>query len=102
MIQPTDDDNTNFIITDNSSHTAKILPQKWIEPLVIIAKIKGYDSIDDYVLNLIKDRLEMFADTRDNLDHSFQIYMHNTMIGKDVPNEWASKSDVEKEEEDLK
>jgi hypothetical protein len=77
---------------------ANLLPQKWIEPLVIIVKIKGYDSIDDYVLNLIKDRLEMFADNRDNLDDSVQKYMHNTMIGKDVPNEWATTT-INKDEE---
>ncbi len=84
MIQPTDDDNTNFIITDNSSHIAKILPEKYIEPLVIIARVEGYDSIDDYVLHLIKNRLEMFTDTRDDLKEEFQEYMHNIMKGKDV------------------
>ncbi len=103
MSIPPTDDNTTFIITDNSSHIAKILPQKYIEPLVIIARIKGYDSIDDYVLNLIKDRLEMFADTRDNLDDAFQEFMHNTMMGKDVPNQWARNDAgelIETEEDD--
>ncbi len=99
-IKLTTSTDNNFTIKDTSSEIAKILPQKWIEPLVIIAKIKGYDSIDDYVLNLIKDRLEMFADTRDNLDHSFQIYMHNTMIGKDVPNEWATTTTTKDEDEE--
>ena len=45
---------------------------------------------------MIKDRLEMFSDTRDNLDDDFQKYMHNMIKGKDLPNEWASNP---KEEE---
>jgi hypothetical protein len=70
-------DNTTFIITDNSSKIAKVLPKKWIEPLVIIERVERYGGIDDYVVNLVKDRLEMFTDTRDGLDENFQKYMHN-------------------------
>ena len=61
------------------------------EPLVILAKIKGFKGIDDYVIHLIKDRLEMFTDTRDELGEVFQIYMHNIMKGPNVENPWASK-----------
>ena len=95
------DDNTTFIITDNFSEIArtKSFPDNWIEPLVIIARIEGYKGIDDYVLNLIKERLEMFTDTRDNLDDEFQKYMHNMIVGKDVPNEWAGKEQKEDEED---
>lgn len=72
-------DNTTFIITDNSSEIArtKTFPDNWIEPLTIIARVEGYNGIDDYVLHLIKDRLEMFTDTRDELDESFQKYMQD-------------------------
>ena len=108
----TDNHNNNFTITDNNSQFAKLLPEKYIEPLTIISRIKGYNGIYDYILNLIKDRLEMFADTRDNLDGVFQKYMNNTMIGKDVTNEWARNDDdvdynnkkvnADKEKEDLK
>ena len=112
MIAEPTGDNTTFIITDNSSHFAKILPEKYIEPLVIIAKVKGYKGIDDFILELVKDRLEMFTDTRDHLDDSFQQYMHDLMIGKHVPNEWArndasgenvepGNEEEEKENEDL-
>ena len=95
MIEGPTTDNTTFIITDNSSHIAKILPKKWIEPLVIIARIKGYNGIDDYILELIQDRVEMFSDTRDNLNDDFQKYMHNTIKGGNVPNEWATKTEEE-------
>ena len=91
--------NTNsssFTIKDNSSDFATFLPNKWIEPLTIIARVKGYDGIDDYILELIKDRVEMFTDTRDELGEDFQKYMHNMIKGKDVPNEWTSNN---KEEE---
>ena len=60
---------------------AKFIPEKYVEPLVIIARIQGFDGIDDYIIYLIKDRLEMFTDTRrDNLDDAFQKYMHNMII----------------------
>ena len=71
---------------------AKFIPEKYVEPLVIIARIQGFDGIDDYIIHLIKDRLEMFTDTRrDNLYDAFQKYMHNMIIkGKKdiVPNTW--------------
>jgi hypothetical protein len=83
-------DSSSFVIHDNSSEIAKFIPEKYVEPLVIVARIQGFDGIDDYIIHLIKDQLEMFVtDTcsRDNLDVSFQKYMHD-MIGdkKDVPN----------------
>ena len=102
----TEDDDTNnttnFIMNDNSSEIAraKTFPDHFIEPLVIIAKIEGYKGIDDYVIHLIKDRLEMFTDTRDELGESFQKYMHNTIKGKDVPNEWASNNKDKEENDD--
>ena len=95
-------DPKTFAINDNSSQFVRFLPEKYIEPLVIIARIKGYDSIDNYILNLIKDRLEMFADTRDGLDDYFQEYMHDRMVGKDVPNKSAHKDKEESEEEEEK
>ena len=52
------------IIHDNSSEIArtKIFPDHFIEPLVILAKIKGYKGIDDYVLHLIEHELESIRD----------------------------------------
>jgi hypothetical protein len=79
----------NFTIRDNSSEFAKLLPNNWIEPLTIIARVKNYKGIDELILEVIKDRVEMFTDSRDNLDDDLQTYFHNTIKGKDVPNEWA-------------
>jgi hypothetical protein len=82
-------DSSSFIIHDNSSQIAKFIPEKYVEPLVIVARILGFDGIDDYIIHLIKDQLEMFTDTRDNLDDTFQKYMQNMMLiddKKDVPN----------------
>ena len=61
---PAAGDSSSFIIHDNSSEIAKFIPEKYVEPLVIIARIQGFDGIDDYIIHLIKDRLEMFADTQ--------------------------------------
>ena len=83
-------DSSSFIIHDNSSEIAKFIPEKFVEPLVIVARIQGFDGIDDYIIHLIKDQLEMFTDTRDNFDDAFQKYMRDMIIGsdkKDVPNE---------------
>jgi hypothetical protein len=61
MILPTDN-NTIFIIADNSSEIARILPENLIEPLVILARIRGYKGIDDYVIHLIEHELESIRD----------------------------------------
>lgn len=70
-------DPTTFVIHDNSSKFARFIPEKWIEALTIVSKVKGYDGIDEYILELIRSRLEMFTDTRDTLDDAFQKYMQN-------------------------
>lgn len=51
-----------MIIADNSSEIARILPENLMEPLVILAKIKGYKGIDDYVIHLIEHELESIRD----------------------------------------
>jgi hypothetical protein len=57
-------DDSSFIIHDNSSEIArtKIFPDHFIEPIVILAKIKGYKGIDDYIIHLIEDELETIRD----------------------------------------
>jgi hypothetical protein len=39
----------SFIIKDTSEFV-KILPNKWIEPLTIIARVKSFNGIDEYLL----------------------------------------------------
>ena len=58
------DSDPSLIIHDNSSEIArtKIFPDNFIEPLVILAKIKGYKGIDDYVIHLIEHELESIRD----------------------------------------
>ena len=55
---------TNFIVADNSSEIArtKVFPDHFIEPLVILAKIKGFKGIDDYIIHLIEHELESIRD----------------------------------------
>ena len=67
----------NWVFRDNSSGISRCIPKQWVEPLTIIARVEGYDGVDEYVVKLIKDRLEMFADTRDELGESFQEYMND-------------------------
>jgi hypothetical protein len=69
------DNNSSISIRDNNSQILSILPKEWIEPLTIICRVKGYDGIDSYVKEMIRDRLAMFADSRDDLGEYFQDYM---------------------------
>jgi hypothetical protein len=92
------DDNTNFIITDNSSEIArtKIFPDNLIEPLVILAKIKGFKGIDDYVIHLIEDELESIRDGgqgRDDLGEYIIDYIAK-IIGPGNEKEEEEKEDV--------
>lgn len=94
------DNNSSISIKDNNSQIISILPKEWVEPLIIIAKIKGYNGIDEYVLEMIGDRLEMFIDTRDELGESFQKYMQNIEGLEDLSaaeEEEESKSNKEKD-----
>jgi hypothetical protein len=92
------DNKTTFIIADNSSQIASVLPHNFIEPLVILAKIEGYKGIDDYVIHLIKDRLEMFTDTRDELGEEFQKYMQDIIIGPDTSSSTSTTTSTNKEQ----
>lgn len=81
--ESTNDHADSFIIHDYSSEMAIFIPEKYVESLVKIARIQGFDGIDDYIIHLIKDRLEMFTDAqRNDLDDAFQQYMYNMIIGK--------------------
>jgi hypothetical protein len=93
--------NNNFLIKYNDSEFAKLLPEKWIEPLTIIARIKGYDGgVDEYIVELIRDSLEMFADARDELGEHFEKYMQNIMKKIPIPGEEEKEEDEESEEEE--
>jgi hypothetical protein len=51
-------DNNNFTIVDNLSEIAiKILPRKLVDTLTILARIKGNEGIDDYLVRIIKNEL---------------------------------------------
>jgi hypothetical protein len=104
MIYPTEtnDNNTsNFIIHDNSSEIArtKIFPDHFIEPLAILAKIKGYKGIDDYVLHLIEDELETIRDGGQGISDlgEYVIEYITRIIGSDSNNS-ISEEEVGKEE----
>ena len=45
--ESTNDHADSFINHDNSSEMTKFIPERYVEPLVIIARIQGFDGIDD-------------------------------------------------------
>ena len=95
MITPTYN-NTSFIIADNSSEIARILPQNLVEPLVILAKIKGYKGIDDYVIHLIEHELESIRDGGQGIQDlgEYVIEYIEKIIGPDSGEEKEIKDEV--------
>jgi hypothetical protein len=55
-------ENNNFTIKDNSSDISPHLPQYIREPLTILARIRGYKGIDDYVVSMVQDDLVSIKD----------------------------------------
>ena len=93
------DNNTTFIIADNSSEIAKVIPDHFIEPLVILAKIKGYKGIDDYVIHLIEHELESIRDGGQGIQDlgEYVIEYITRIIG---PDDNSSKNSSEEVKED--
>jgi hypothetical protein len=92
IYQPTDN-NTTFIIPDNSSEIARILPHNLIEPFVILARIKGYKGIDDYVIHLIEHELESIRDGGQGIQDlgEYVIQYIAKIIGPDLEEENEKK-----------
>src|SRR5690554_5082242 len=90
------DNNNSVSITDTNSQILSIVPKHWRIPLIIISYIKGY-NVDDYVLEMIRDRLAMFVDTRDDLGENFQEYMKDIEgLITEEEDEAESKSETDK------
>ena len=93
--------NTSFIITDNSSEIArtKVFPDNLIEPLVILAKIKGYKGLDDYVKHLIEHELESIRDGGQGIQDlgEYVIEYIAKIIGPDTVEEEAAVEEVKEE-----
>jgi hypothetical protein len=48
----------NIEIKDHNSKTIGLIPSNLHEPIALIAKVKGFDSIDDYVIDVLKRELD--------------------------------------------
>ena len=49
---------TTIEVKDHNSKIMYMIPSHLQEPITLIAKIKGFESVDDYVIQLVKDELE--------------------------------------------
>ena len=49
-------------VKDNNSKIIGLIPSHLQEPIALIAKVKGFESIDDYVTQLVKEDLESIRD----------------------------------------
>jgi non-homologous end joining protein Ku len=52
----------NNEVKDHNSKIIHLIPSDLQEPISIIAKIKGFESIDDYVIQLVKEDLESISE----------------------------------------
>ncbi|HET7644646.1 MAG TPA: hypothetical protein VFK40_14160 [Nitrososphaeraceae archaeon] len=48
----------NIEIKDHNSKTIDLIPSNLHEPIALITKVKGFDNIDDYVIDILKRELE--------------------------------------------
>jgi hypothetical protein len=98
--------NNNISIRDNNSQIISILPKELIEPLTIIAKIKGYDGIDDYVIQLVKEDLVSIRDGGQgvsDIGECIAKYLEkNEYLEKIAPTPDPYDKEESEEEEDLK
>jgi hypothetical protein len=53
---------TTIELRDNNSQFIPILPNELAEPLILIAKIKGFSGVDKYIIDLIQDDLVSIRD----------------------------------------
>ena len=92
-------DDSSFVIHDNSSEIARttIFPDHFIEPMVILAKIKGYKGIDDYVIHLIEDELESIRDGGQGIEDLGKYVIK--YIAKIIGLDQSSEEEEEEEEE---
>lgn len=52
----------NIVVKAHNSKIIHLIPSDLQEPISLIAKIKGFESIDDYVIQLVKEELESIRD----------------------------------------
>jgi hypothetical protein len=111
----------NIEIKDHNSKTIGLIPEQLHEPIALIAKVKGFDSIDDYVIDVVKRELESIRkgeDAATDFGESIAEYLQNMIpplnsyddnVGNDDyddkpidKNEDSSIEEEEEEEEDEK
>jgi hypothetical protein len=98
----------NIELKDHNSKTIGLIPEQLHEPIALIAKVKGFDSIDDYVMDIVKRELESLrkgGDAAADFGESIAEYLQN-MIPPLLPNDKSidknEDSSIEEEEEDEK
>ena len=71
----------NIEIKDHhNSKTLDLIPDNLHEPIALIAKIKGFDTIDDYVIDVLKRELESIrkgGDAAADFGESIAEYLQN-------------------------
>jgi hypothetical protein len=98
----------NIEIKDHNSKTIGLIPEQLHEPIALIAKVKGFDSIDDYVIDVLKRELESIRKGENaaaDFGESIAEYLQNMippLNSSDDDDKSIDKEDssIEKEEEE--
>jgi hypothetical protein len=99
----------NIEIKDHhNSKTIGLIPKQLHEPIALIAKVKGFESIDDYVIDVLKRELESLrkgGHAADDFGESIAKYLQNMIPPFDTAAATASSDDdddksIDQKEED--
>jgi hypothetical protein len=92
----------DFEVKDHKSKIIHLIPNHLREPVAFIAKIRGFESVDEYAVQLVKDDLEMIRKDGEGIVATKKFgeciadYLQN-MIPKQ---EYTTTTKEEEEEED--
>jgi hypothetical protein len=93
----------NIEIKDHNSKTIGLIPEQLHEPIALIAKVKGFDSIDDYVIDVVKRELESIrkgGDAAADFGESIADYLQNMIPPLDTTNTTTLDDDKSIDKED--
>ena len=93
-------DENNFTIKDTSSDIAPHLPGYMIEPLTVLARIKGFKGIDSYIIDILKNELfSIQAGCRGVVDIGEDVcqYLEDLKIFPPIGSEENENNDEEQE-----
>ena len=98
-----DINNNTIEVKSHSSKIIGLIPSHLHEPIALIAKIKGFESIDDYVIDVIKRELESLREgghAAADFGESIADYLQNMIPDPSSPANNSIKNKVDSVDEE--